>query len=127
MWNIVVGPPGTGKTTFLLEKTEELIEKGFASNKIGYLAFTRKAANEALSRATQKFDLDTDDLPYFRTIHSLCYQSLKLTKADVMAGSNYRELGEVLGEKLSGSWNMLEGAIRVTTTADKMLFLEDDI
>ena len=63
MWNIVVGPPGTGKTTFLLNKTEELIEKGYAPNKIGYLAFTRKAANEALSWATQKFDLDTDDLP----------------------------------------------------------------
>ena len=125
MWNIVVGPPGTGKTTYLLNKTEELIETGFAPNKIGYLAFTRKAANEALSRAVQKFNLDPDDLPYFRTIHSLCYQSLNLGRADVMAGNNYRELGEFLGEKINHSWNMLEGSIRVTTTADKMLFLEN--
>ena len=56
MWNIVIGPPGTGKTTFLLNKTEELLEKGFAPNKIGYLAFTRTAANEALTRAVQKFN-----------------------------------------------------------------------
>ena len=125
MWNIVVGPPGTGKTTFLLNKTEELIEKGYAPNKIGYLAFTRKAANEALSRATHKFDLDPDDLPYFRTIHSLCYHALNLGKADVMAGNNFVELSQVLGEKLNTSSNMLEGSIRVTTTADKMLFLEN--
>ena len=26
-WNIVLGPPGTGKTTFLLNKVEELFKE----------------------------------------------------------------------------------------------------
>ena len=28
MWNIVLGPPGTGKTTYLLDKAEEFLEMG---------------------------------------------------------------------------------------------------
>ena len=49
MWNIVVGPPGTGKTTFLLSQVERYLESGTNPSKIGYLAFTKKAATEALN------------------------------------------------------------------------------
>ena len=28
MWNIVLGPPGTGKTTYLLNKSEEFLDSG---------------------------------------------------------------------------------------------------
>ena len=76
MWNIVVGPPGTGKTTFLLNEVEKHLGKGTRPERIAYLAFTRKAAREALDRAVEKFILDPKDLPYFRTIHSLCYHQL---------------------------------------------------
>ena len=41
MWNIVVGPPGTGKTTFLLNEVEKCLEKGTRPERIAYLAFTR--------------------------------------------------------------------------------------
>ena len=51
MYNVVLGPPGTGKTTYLLDKVEEYFEKGTPPEKLGYLAFTKKAANEALARA----------------------------------------------------------------------------
>jgi len=85
MWNIVVGPPGTGKTTFLLNEVEKFLEKGTSPGRIAYLAFTRKAAREALERATTKFILDSQDLPYFRTIHSLCYRQLNLKKSDVLS------------------------------------------
>ena len=55
MYNVVLGPPGTGKTTYLLNKVEDFFEKGTQPEKLGYLAFTKKAANEALARAMGKF------------------------------------------------------------------------
>ena len=75
MWNIVIGPPGTGKTTFLLGRIEKYLDDGVSPHRIAYLTFTRKAANEGLNRAVKKFGFDPDELPYFRTIHSLCYRT----------------------------------------------------
>ena len=40
----VVGPPGTGKTRRLLNEVHKYIKNGTPHDKIGYFAFTRKAA-----------------------------------------------------------------------------------
>ena len=61
MWNIVLGPPGTGKTTFLLKKVEKFLEEGTDPQSIAYLAFTKKAATEALDRAVEKFMFDAEE------------------------------------------------------------------
>ena len=67
----IFGPPGTGKTTTLLGMVEKSLADGVSPSRIGFFAFTKKAANEAKERATVRFDLDPDkDLPYFRTIRS---------------------------------------------------------
>ena len=52
------GPPGTGKTTTLLNQVDELLVSGMSPNEIGYFAFTRKAAHEARDRAVVRFNLD---------------------------------------------------------------------
>ena len=45
--NIVIGPPGTGKTTFLKKKVDRLINEGHCRpDEIGYFSFTVKAAEE---------------------------------------------------------------------------------
>ena len=54
-WNIVLGPPGTGKTTTVLNLVEEFLRAGTDIKKIGYFSFTRRAAYEAISRAEEKF------------------------------------------------------------------------
>ena len=46
----VVGPPGTGKTRRLLNEVQRYVDKGVSLKKIGYFAFTRKAAGEARDR-----------------------------------------------------------------------------
>ena len=83
-WNIVFGPPGTGKTTFGMKFIEDQLEKGIDPSTIGYIAFTRKAANEAKERAQEKFNLTDEDLLYFRTIHSLCFMLLGMNPSGIM-------------------------------------------
>ena len=124
-WNIILGPPGTGKTTKLLNLTEEYLEDGIEPHKIGYLAFTKRAANEALERAGDRFSLDQDQLIYFRTIHSLCYHWLGLKTSDVMARNHYKEFGDIMGEPLNGKMAKEEGATYGLSKGDQMLFIEN--
>ena len=92
MRTIVLGPPGTGKTHTLLEKVDDYL-KTTNPDRIGYFAFTKKAANEAKGRAMDKFNLSEDDLPYFRTLHSLAFRMLGIKKNQVMQRRHYEDLG----------------------------------
>jgi len=96
MRTIVLGPPGTGKTTTLLNKVDDYL-KQTDPDKIGYFAFTQKAAHEARDRAMKQFNLEEDDLPYFRTLHSLAFRKLGLKKDQVMQKRHYKDLGSKLG------------------------------
>ena len=96
MKTIVLGPPGTGKTTTLLKKVDHYL-KETDPDKIGYFAFTQKAAYHARDEAIKKFNLAEDDLPYFRTLHSLAFRKLGLKKDQVMQSSHYKDLGKKLG------------------------------
>jgi|TARA_B100000073_G_scaffold325346_1_gene309050 DNA helicase-2/ATP-dependent DNA helicase PcrA len=95
MKTIVLGPPGTGKTYTLLNKVQDYL-KNTDPDKIGYFAFTKKAANEAKARAMDKFNYTEDDLPYFRTLHSLAFRRLGINKDKVMQKRHYEDLGRKL-------------------------------
>ena len=78
MKTIILGPPGTGKTTTLLNLVDQFIQQGIRPKQIGYFSFTKKAATEAATRAAEKFNLDVeDDLTYFRTLHSYAFNQLQ--------------------------------------------------
>jgi superfamily I DNA/RNA helicase len=95
----VFGPPGTGKTTYLLNVVDKELEAGVSSERIGYFSFTRKAANEARDRAVTKFPnlIPKTDFPFFRTLHSLAYHVLAVKPDLIMQPENYREFAEQAG------------------------------
>ena len=94
--NIVLGPPGTGKTTRLLTLVESYLRKGVAPDRIGYFAFTRRAAHEAIDRACSQFRLSKKDLPYFRTLHSLAFVQGGLKHSQIMTEARYQEVADWL-------------------------------
>jgi superfamily I DNA/RNA helicase len=104
------GPPGTGKTTTLLNRVDQLLSGGMSPNDIGYFAFTRRAAHEARDRAVARFNLDHQkDFQFFRTLHSLAFQMLGLTGSQVFSDQNLRDFGKATGVDLSSG-----GAERVS-------------
>ncbi len=99
----VFGPPGSGKTTFLLNVVELELNSDVPAQKIGYFAFTRKAANEAKERALAKFPhLNSEtDFPWFRTLHSLAYRCLGVTSKDIMQPEHYRDFAKQAGLEIA--------------------------
>ena len=96
------GPPGTGKTTTLLNQVDTLLAEGTSSNDIGYFAFTRKAAHEARDRAVTRFQLDAEeDFTYFRTLHSLAFLLLGMNTAEVLNDAHLKKFSERVGIDLT--------------------------
>lgn len=94
---IILGPPGTGKTTTLLGMVEAELDRGTAPEQIGFVSFTKKAAAEARDRARDRFGLEKERFPWFRTLHSLCFQALGMTSADVLEGEKLMEFADWIG------------------------------
>jgi len=117
---LILGGPGTGKTTRLLSIVEEEIASGIDPSRIAFVSFTRKAANEAAERAAKRFDFDRSQLPYFRTLHSIAYAHANVTKSEVMGNRDYRDFGNLVGMGFN-SFTDAEGPIPAGADGSKML------
>ena len=93
----IYGPPGTGKTTALLNKVDEALAQGISPSKIGYFAFTRQAAYEAVDRACQRFGFNESQLPWFRTLHSFALRLSGIRAEQIMQPEHYRDLSNAIG------------------------------
>ena len=94
----ILGPPGTGKTTRLLKYVQTFLKLGTPLNRIGYFAFTKKAANEAKERMLKLYpQYSYRDLKSFQTLHSLAFTTLGMKKDSVMQSEHYEEVGKAVG------------------------------
>jgi len=120
MLTIILGGPGCGKTTRVLEIIEKHLSNGVPAHRIAYLAFTTKAATEGRDRMVSTFDIDPDDIPFFRTIHSFAFRQLGLNSEQVMSGKKNDRFAEWAGLNLSERGNDPH-SIPMATLDDKNL------
>jgi DNA helicase-2/ATP-dependent DNA helicase PcrA len=123
---VILGPPGTGKTSTLLGLIEDELQKGTKPDKIGFFTFTKKAVTEGKDRAIAKFDNIVDkDLPYFRTLHSLAFRQLGLNRENVLGRRDILDLNEKMNLKLTGSSGSEDGHLFAMTHDDRLAFIEN--
>lgn len=120
---IVLGAPGCGKTTALIGEVERELDSGTPPDRIGYVTFTRRAAEEAIQRSTAKFNLTPCQLPHFRTLHSLCFRALGLSSSDVFAGPRLREFADYARIRVTGKFSE-DGSLEGYAPGDRCLHLE---
>lgn len=124
---LVLGGPGCGKTTHLLEVVLREMERGISPKEIAFVAFTKAGATVARQRAMAKFNLTEDDLPWFRTIHSLTYARLGLTKDEVLGKPDYMTFAELVGEPMFMAHQEIEDGVPGTygPRGERMLRIVD--
>ena len=81
---VLLSQAGSGKTRRLIEEVSKELETR-RPEEIAFVTFTRKGAEEGLKRVCNKLKLDPEDLPYFRTLHSLTFHAMDY-KANQMFG-----------------------------------------
>ncbi len=125
MVEIVLGPPGCGKTTTLLSLVEQELDSGTPPDKIGFVTFTTKGAKEATERACKKFKMEASALPYFRTIHSLCYRALQVKNGDLLVGTAFFDFAKHADIDVTGRAWSDDGMLSRFKQGDRALFMEN--
>jgi len=120
---LILGGPGTGKTTRLLEILDGLIRDGIDPERIAFVSFTKKAVGEAVDRAVEKFDFDRKELPFFRTLHSLAYRELGLRRDQVLSKKHLKDFGDLMGVKIGGVASPEDWA-QTVPLGDRMVYID---
>lgn len=84
----IFGPPGTGKTTRLLEIMERELAAGIPPERLAYLTFTVAARREAKQRAVERFGFTYEQLTWFRTLHSAAYRVLGINERQMLSADD---------------------------------------
>lgn len=115
---MIFGAPGCGKTTTLMNILEQELKEN-DPDKIAFVSFTKKGSYEGRDRAMRRFGYKEADFPYFRTLHSIAFRELGLSKYDVINSKNYKEFSRALGMHFVGYYTE-----DLVNNDDKYLFFE---
>jgi len=118
----ISGPPGTGKTTRLLNLVDKFLADGVSPEDILFTTFSKSGAEEAKQRAVKRFNLHPEQLPWFRTLHSIAYQSIPKTSG-VMNNSDWCSIAKLIGIPFTLKLATGEGLQTGATKGDAMLML----
>jgi len=102
--HMLFGAPGCGKTTRLMDiLTNELKQND--PDHIAFVSFTRKGTYEGVERAKQLYNFKEEDLPYFRTLHSIAFRAGGYTRYDMISKTDYKAFSDALGMKFTGYYS----------------------
>ena len=96
---LLLGPPGCGKTYRLVEIVKEELQKGVSPDKIGFVSFSKKAIEEAKMRTVSELGLALDNVPWFRTLHSIGFQWLGMNSDQILSRYDFNQLGALVSLK----------------------------
>lgn len=118
------GGPGSGKTTELLDRVEDILDQdGVTINDLLVVSYTRAAANEVRERLAERLDVDPRSLQgNVCTMHAKAYELLNLSRGDVVGEKDKEEFCESYGleyeDEYSGSGRR---TARSTTLGNKII------
>tara|TARA_Y100000310_G_scaffold219354_1_gene220771 strand:+ start:8423 stop:9928 length:1506 start_codon:yes stop_codon:yes gene_type:complete len=125
---LILGPPGTGKTTRLLEVLTDEINNDVHPSAIAFVSFTRAARDEGVNRVKQQLAIEPWEIPFFKTLHQICWKANNLRQADLMRNENFKELGKEIGEVFTGrSFDLEDGAAKSGVQRGDMLRFIDEL
>ena len=101
-----LGPPGTGKTYTLINIVKDALQNGVPPERIGFVSFSKKATEEARTRAARELNLDYKKMVHFRTLHSMAFRQLDMKIDQVLRSSDYRRLEMELGLPFTSTQSM---------------------
>ncbi|CAI48556.1 repair helicase UvrD [Natronomonas pharaonis DSM 2160] len=92
------GGPGSGKTTALLDRVDEMLDDGVDVNDILVVSYTRAAAAEVRERLAERLDCTPKSLRgNVCTMHAKAYELLNLSRGDVVGEQHKEEFCEEYG------------------------------
>ncbi|WP_226480780.1 UvrD-helicase domain-containing protein [Natrinema amylolyticum] len=118
------GGPGSGKTTALLDRVEEILEQdGVTFRDILVVSYTRAAAQEVRERLAERLDESPRALQgNVCTMHAKAYELLDLSRSDVIGESDKEEFCDEYGieyeDEYSGAGRR---TARSTTIGNKVI------
>jgi DNA helicase-2/ATP-dependent DNA helicase PcrA len=97
---VVLGPPGTGKTTTLTQQLQWSFSRTEPEN-VAFTSFTRAAREEALRRVVASTSYAPESFPWFRTVHGTAYRLLGLKREQVLGDSHWQQFATQYGYTFS--------------------------
>ena len=106
----------THNTRRLIEEVSKELEVR-RPEELAFVTFTRKGADEGLKRVCSKLMLEPEDLPYFRTLHSLTFHAMNYKANQMFGRIDQRKFNKKYGYNV----NRCEvGTGKVAPTKDSM-------
>ena len=107
---VIFGPPGTGKTSTLLEHLSRELAV-VDPERVAFVSFTKAAVEEATDRALLQFQYSRKQFRWFRTLHAMCFAALGMSRDAMLTDfSEFAKQSGLRFSKVQAETGLMAGA-----------------